>query len=229
MRSFEKLRKRAAISPAAACRFCVLAYKFESEVLHPAPQFVLLVLRGLLARAYPQVEHRAAHCNSGRRCAIVAPALLVRLGASPLPADRMHQSRAAISLPLRGVIRGYFAAFCGDSFVCSRCGKPEEIPLTSPGGPNGIRTRVSALRGPCPRPLDDGATSVRRKRLAGRGGLEPPLRGPEPRVLPLDDLPSPERSVWLALRAVKNWAILQTIPERLTICRRAPIVGASSP
>src|SRR5215831_5658246 len=54
----------------------------------------------------------------------------------------MHQSRAAISLPLRGVIRGYFAAFCGDSFVCSRCGKPEEIPLTSPGGPNGIRTRV---------------------------------------------------------------------------------------
>jgi site-specific DNA recombinase len=28
---------------------------------------------------------------------------------------------------------------------------------TSYGGPNGIRTRVSALRGPCPRPLDDGA------------------------------------------------------------------------
>ena len=25
------------------------------------------------------------------------------------------------------------------------------------GGPNGIRTRVSALRGPCPGPLDDGA------------------------------------------------------------------------
>src|SRR6266540_1610374 len=25
------------------------------------------------------------------------------------------------------------------------------------GGPNGSRTRVSALRGPCPRPLDDGA------------------------------------------------------------------------
>src|SRR5262252_823509 len=142
MRSSEKLRERAAISPAAACRFCVLAYKFESEVLCPTPQFALLVLRGLLARAYPQVEHRAAHCNSGRHSAIVAPALLVRLGASPLPADRMHQSRAAISLPLRGVIRGYFAAFCGDSFVCSRCGKPEEIPLTSPGGPNGIRTRV---------------------------------------------------------------------------------------
>src|SRR5438093_6232607 len=27
------------------------------------------------------------------------------------------------------------------------------------GGPNGIRNRVSALRGPCPGPLDDGATS----------------------------------------------------------------------
>src|SRR5712692_10181059 len=26
------------------------------------------------------------------------------------------------------------------------------------GGPNGIRTRVSALRGPCPGPLDDGAS-----------------------------------------------------------------------
>ena len=35
---------------------------------------------------------------------------------------------------------------------------------TTYGGPNGIRTRVSALRGPCPGPLDDGATS------AGRGG-----------------------------------------------------------
>jgi hypothetical protein len=35
---------------------------------------------------------------------------------------------------------------------------------TTFGGPNGIRTRVSALRGPCPGPLDDGATS------AGRGG-----------------------------------------------------------
>jgi hypothetical protein len=28
------------------------------------------------------------------------------------------------------------------------------------GGPNGIRTRVSALRGPCPGPLDDGAGAV---------------------------------------------------------------------
>jgi hypothetical protein len=29
------------------------------------------------------------------------------------------------------------------------------------GGPNGIRTRVSALRGPCPGPLDDGADRAR--------------------------------------------------------------------
>ena len=28
------------------------------------------------------------------------------------------------------------------------------------GGPNGIRTRVLALRGPCPRPLDDGAAPL---------------------------------------------------------------------
>src|SRR6266566_7487960 len=32
------------------------------------------------------------------------------------------------------------------------------------GGPNGIRTRVSALRGPCPGPLDDGAGQPRRAR-----------------------------------------------------------------
>jgi Phage integrase family len=30
------------------------------------------------------------------------------------------------------------------------------------GGPNGIRTRVSALRGPCPGPLDDGASLAER-------------------------------------------------------------------
>src|SRR5215813_1769291 len=135
MRSCEKLGKRAAISPAAACRLCILAYEFESEVLRPTPQFVLLVLRGLLAGAYPQVEHRAPHGNSSRRCSIVASVLPVRLGASPLPSDRRCQSGAAISLPLRGVIRGYFGAFCGDSFVRSRCGKPEEILPTSPWWP----------------------------------------------------------------------------------------------
>src|SRR3989449_5413739 len=37
-------------------------------------------------------------------------------------------------------------------------GKPSRKTSTKKfGGPNGIRTRVSALRGPCPGPLDDGA------------------------------------------------------------------------
>ena len=35
------------------------------------------------------------------------------------------------------------------------------------GAPNGTRTRVSALRGPCPRPLDDGSTFEKRASLAG--------------------------------------------------------------
>jgi hypothetical protein len=39
--------------------------------------------------------------------------------------------------------------------------REEKVPyaglFTDLGGPNGIRTRVSALRGPCPGPLDDGA------------------------------------------------------------------------
>src|SRR5215831_5317898 len=148
MRSCEKLGKRAAISPAAACRLCILAYEFESEVLRPTPQFVLLVLRGLLAGAYPQVEHRAPHGNSSRRCSIVASVLPVRLGASPLPSDRRCQSRAAISLPLRGVIRGYFGAFCGDSFVRSRCGKSEEILPTSPGGPTGMAYQGNLILAP---------------------------------------------------------------------------------
>ena len=29
-----------------------------------------------------------------------------------------------------------------------------------PGDPDGIRTRVAALKGPCPRPLDDGAKNL---------------------------------------------------------------------
>ena len=38
------------------------------------------------------------------------------------------------------------------------------------GAPNGTRTRVSALRGPCPRPLDDGSSFRKRARLATRIG-----------------------------------------------------------
>src|SRR5262249_32614877 len=40
--------------------------------------------------------------------------------------------------------------------------------VISNGGPNGIRTRVSALRGPCPGPLDDGAGQTRRARRTQR-------------------------------------------------------------
>jgi hypothetical protein len=39
------------------------------------------------------------------------------------------------------------------------------------GGPNGIRTRVSALRGPCPGPLDDGAAPERRGNWLGEEDL----------------------------------------------------------
>src|SRR5919197_671826 len=46
----------------------------------------------------------------------------------------------------------------------------------SVGGPNGIRTRASTLRGWHPRPLDDGA--------AGAPGFEPGLPEPESGALP---------------------------------------------
>jgi hypothetical protein len=46
-------------------------------------------------------------------------------------------------------------------------------------GPNGIRTRVSALRGPCPGPLDDGAGQTRDEWL-GEEGSNPHYRGQNP-------------------------------------------------
>lgn len=52
------------------------------------------------------------------------------------------------------------------------------------GSPNGNRTRVFAVRGRYPRPLDDGTV------LAGGEGFEPSLTGPEPAVLPLNDPPA---------------------------------------
>src|SRR5438552_17538809 len=52
-------------------------------------------------------------------------------------------------------------------FVALRDGLPKTF---RPGGPNGIRTRVSTLRGSHPWPLDDGT--------AGAPGFEPGL--PEP-------------------------------------------------
>src|SRR5690606_13197236 len=70
------------------------------------------------------------------------------------------------------------------------------------GTPNGIRTRAATLRGWCPRPLDDGGLRpTRRSAICGSGrsrrsvdlvrggGLEPPITGPEPVVLPITPPP----------------------------------------
>ncbi len=43
-----------------------------------------------------------------------------------------------------------------------------EIPVTRVGVPNGIRTRVLALKGPRPRPLDDGDAGERNLRILAR-------------------------------------------------------------
>jgi site-specific DNA recombinase len=62
--------------------------------------------------------------------------------------------------------------------------REEEIPYSAVmsndiGGPNGIRTRVSALRGPCPGPLDDGAGQTRDEWL-GEEDSNPRYRGQNP-------------------------------------------------
>jgi hypothetical protein len=49
----------------------------------------------------------------------------------------------------------------------------------------GFEPVISALRGRCPRPLDECAQRV----LAGDGGVEPPHTDPESAVLPLDESP----------------------------------------
>src|SRR5204862_8179445 len=64
---------------------------------------------------------------------------------------------AAFPLPFRWVIVGFSTAFWGWGSRCSSALEAVETLDRSNGGPNGIRTRVSALRGPCPGPLDDGA------------------------------------------------------------------------
>ena len=46
---------------------------------------------------------------------------------------------------------------------------------------------ISALRGRCPKPLDERA--ILTISLAGIEGVEPPLTEPESAVLPLDDIP----------------------------------------
>ncbi len=52
------------------------------------------------------------------------------------------------------------------------------------GDPNGVRTRVTGVRGRCPRPLDDGTII-----WLGREDSNPRMSGPEPGALPLGDAP----------------------------------------
>ena len=69
---------------------------------------------------------------------------------------------------LRKAKRNDAAALAGGGLLAACAGaehqrtmiSAEEMLKTTGGGPNGIRTRVSALRGPCPRPLDDGAVQA---------------------------------------------------------------------
>ena len=81
----------------------------------------------------------------------------------------------------------------------------------SAGSPNGVRTRVSTLRGWCPRPLDDGANGRREpreaRRLARGGGLEPPITGPEPVVLPITPPPTGRSRVAAAPRGTASWVL----------------------
>src|SRR6266511_5805808 len=88
---------------------------------------------------------------------------------------------------------------------------PAVIAGPSACSPDGIRTRVTALRVRRPRPLDDGASRTRtgRHRHSGRcagrvigargGALEPPTTGPEPVVLPIT--PPPKEAPWYRVRA----------------------------
>ena len=79
--------------------------------------------------------------------------------------------------------RGYAFTATG---TYRRLGVPELVNVG--GGPNGIRTRVSALRGPCPRPLDDGAgrasaascvyvALLERRKWLGEEGSNPHYQG----------------------------------------------------
>ena len=53
----------------------------------------------------------------------------------------------------------------------------------------GFEPPIFALRGRCPKPLDDQAMYVRCLRMAGVEGVEPSHTAPETAVLPLDDTP----------------------------------------
>jgi hypothetical protein len=64
------------------------------------------------------------------------------------------------------------AAMCGDiqqeerAWVKARDSRP--------GVPTGIRTPVTAVKGRCPRPLDDGDCERTARDLVELGGIEPP-------------------------------------------------------
>lgn len=107
---------------------------------------------------------------------------------------------------------GWCCGWCG----CGGCGVHLRCAC---GSPERIRTAVTALRGRRPRPLDDGAGTFPpgtgsgtrdpegpgsagrlgrpggrpRSTLARGGGLEPPITGPEPVVLPITPPPKVER------------------------------------
>jgi site-specific DNA recombinase len=86
-----------------------------------------------------------------------------------LLARHVAQARQVVRLLLEGRLvcqpfddgheRGYTFTATG---TYRRLGVPVVESVNVGGGPNGIRTRVSALRGPCPGPLDDGAGQTQR-------------------------------------------------------------------
>src|SRR5438477_2061673 len=80
-------------------------------------------------------------------------------------------------------------------FVALRDGLPKTF---RPGGPNGIRTRVSTLRGSHPWPLDDGT--------AGAPGFEPGLPEPESGALPGYATPQRPAMVLGACRGGKDFS-----------------------
>src|SRR5688500_14039283 len=79
----------------------------------------------------------------------------------------------------------------------------------------GFEPAVSALRGRCPRPLDECAP------LAGDGGFEPPHTDPESAVLPLDESPI-SRNRPLLYQSSVNAAIRLPLPSLICACKLRP-------
>jgi hypothetical protein len=90
------------------------------------------------------------------------------------------EARCAALLPA-------YASLCETQGVTSTAKTGSQTPMASDveisSSPNGIRTRAATLRGWCPRPLDDGASSggsiyqrPERRPTAGQGALRPAPR-----------------------------------------------------